>query len=76
MGDQLSLCDLQSGCEVCRLGSASPAESIMFGMFALPQRYGGFNMLSLPKGGILLNHRVDFDEQALHMSSGHPVRNS
>lgn len=53
-------------------GSASPAESIMFGMFALPQRYGGFNMLSLPKGGILLNHRVDFDEQALHMSSGIP----
>ena len=53
-------------------GSASPAESIMFGMFALPQRYGGFNMLSLPKGGILLNHRIDFDEQALLMSSGIP----
>lgn len=53
-------------------GSASPAESIMFGMFALPQRYGGFNMLSLPKGGILLNHRIDFNEQALHMASGIP----
>ena len=44
----------------------------MFGMFALPQRYGGFNMLSLPKGGILLNHRIDFNEHALHMASGIP----
>ena len=52
-------------------GSRSPAESIMYGMFAPPLRFGAFGISSL-KGGMLLNHRIDFDTTSLHMASGVP----
>ena len=51
---------------------ASPAEAIMYGMFAAPMRYGGFNMASLPRGGMLANHRIDFTGPAAHVSGGIP----
>lgn len=50
-------------------GSASPAESIMYGMFSLPLSYGGFGFETLP-GKMSLNHRIDFDESAVRMASG------
>lgn len=52
-------------------GSASPAETIAYAMFGLPMSYGGFNMCKLA-GGILLNHRLYFDERAMRMASGMP----
>lgn len=58
--------------EIAAEGSASPSESIMFGMFGAPMRLGGFACNSLPKGGMLLNHRLDFDTDAMHMASGMP----
>lgn len=53
-------------------GSASPAETVMGGMFAAPKGSGGFACSKLPGGGIILNHRVDFEGDALRMSSGVP----
>lgn len=52
-------------------GSASPGESVMFGMLGVPMRYGGFNLCGLP-GGMRLNSRVVFDGNAVRMSSGMP----
>lgn len=57
---------------IAAAGSASPGESMMFGMFNAPMRHGGFGFSKFPKGGMLLNHRIDFDEQSLHMASGIP----
>lgn len=51
--------------------AASPAESIMCGMFAPPFCLGGFNFSGLP-GGIVLNHRIDFSHDAVLMASGIP----
>ncbi|OUP10535.1 hypothetical protein B5F33_01995 [Collinsella sp. An2] len=53
-------------------GAASPAEAIMAGQLGLPQRHGGFGCRLLPKGGMKLNHRIDFDTQATNMASGVP----
>ena len=53
-------------------GSASPMESIQYGVFGLPMGLGGFACRSLPKGGMLLNHRIDFDHDACVMASGIP----
>lgn len=53
-------------------GSASPGESIMFGVFGAPMRCGGFGCSTLPKKGMLLNHRLDFSTEAAHMASGMP----
>ncbi|MDY2777487.1 MAG: hypothetical protein SOU51_03835 [Collinsella sp.] len=44
----------------------------MFGMFGPPKRYGSFGLSSLPKGGVKLNHRIDFNEMASRMASGVP----
>lgn len=52
--------------------SASPGETIMFGMFGLPMRYGGFNCNALPHGGMHLNKRVDFTGRSCLMASGIP----
>lgn len=53
-------------------GSASPMESIMYGMFALPMSHGGFACNSLSKDGVQLNKRIDFDSHAREMASGMP----
>lgn len=53
-------------------GSASPAETVLCGVFSVPMRYGGFACGSLPRGGMLLNYRVNFTRQALLMASGMP----
>lgn len=58
--------------EYARQGSASPMETVMTGMFDLPMRWGGFNFASLPQGGMLLNHRIDFSPQAVRTASGIP----
>lgn len=50
-------------------GSASPGETLMFGMLGLPLRHGGFGLCSLA-GGMQLNQRVDFSHRAVLMSSG------
>lgn len=50
-------------------GSASPAETIQFGLFGLPMRFGGLGIQSLP-GGMQLNRRIDFDATATLMASG------
>lgn len=55
-----------------RASSASPGETIMYGMFGLPMSYGGFACAGLPQGGMLLNHRVDFESRAARMASGIP----
>lgn len=52
--------------------AASPTESILSCFLASPMRYGGFACSSLPKGGIVLNHRVDFNSDAFAISSGIP----
>lgn len=52
--------------------SASPMESVMFGMLGAPMRYGGFGCSGLPKGGMLLNHLIRFDERSRAMASGMP----
>lgn len=52
-------------------GSRSPAESVQYGMFGLPHRYGGFNCAALPQG-ILLNYRLDFNDNAVAMADGMP----
>lgn len=53
-------------------GSASPGETIMYGMFGLPMRYGGFACAGLPRGGMKLNYRLDFGTRAMLMASGMP----
>lgn len=53
-------------------GSASPGETIMAAMLGLPMRYGGFGCDQLPRGGMRLNHRIEFSGQAVNMSSGMP----
>lgn len=53
-------------------GSASPAESIMCGMLGPPKQYGAFGLSSLPKGGMLLNKKLEFNHDAVLMSSGMP----
>lgn len=55
-----------------KAGSASPMESIMYGVFGLPLSHGGFACDSLPNGGMLLNERIVFDSQAATMASGIP----
>lgn len=52
-------------------GSRSPAESVQYGMFGLPHRYGGFNGAALPQG-VLLNFRLDFNDNAVAMADGMP----
>lgn len=51
--------------------SASPMESVMAAMMAAPHRVGGFGLSSL-SGGVLLNHRIEFDNDAVLMASGMP----
>ena len=51
--------------------AASPMESVMAGMLGAPHRLGGFGLSAL-RGGMLLNHRIDFDHDAALMSSGMP----
>ena len=51
-------------------GSASPAETVAYGMLGAPMRHGGFGCSALPRGGMLLNHRIEFDANAVHMASG------
>ncbi len=53
-------------------GSASPMESLVYAMLGFPMRLGGFGCANLPKGGMLLNHRIDFDAKARQLSSGVP----
>ena len=53
-------------------GSASPMESIMYGVFALPMSQGGFACNSLSKDGMQLNKRIDFDSHARAIASGIP----
>lgn len=53
-------------------GSASPGETIMYGMFGLPMRYGGFACAGLPRGGMKLNYQLNFGAQAMRMASGMP----
>lgn len=67
-----SYANFRTAVKLARPGSASPAESLMFAVLGAPMRFGGFNCCSLPKGGLLLNHRVDFDSHAVNMSSGIP----
>lgn len=52
--------------------SASPMESIMYGVFGLPMSQGGFACSSLSKGGMRLNKRINFDSHAVNMASGIP----
>lgn len=51
--------------------AASPMESVMAGMLGAPHRLGGFGLSAL-RGGMLLNHRIGFDHDAVLMSSGVP----
>ena len=51
--------------------AASPMESVLAGMLGAPHRLGGFALSALPDG-MLLNHRIDFDRDAVLMSSGMP----
>lgn len=51
--------------------SASPMESVMAAMMSAPHRVGGFALSSL-RGGVQLNHRIDFDHDAVLMASGMP----
>lgn len=60
-----------SAAKYVQAGSASPGETIMFGMFSLPMARGGFACGSLP-GGMKLNYRVIFGSQAARMASGVP----
>lgn len=53
-------------------GSASPAETVMFGVLGGPMRVGGFACAGLPKGGMLLNFHLDFDTNAVRMASNVP----
>ena len=53
-------------------GSASPCETVMYGMLGAPMRHGGFACAALPKGGMLLNFRLDFDANAVRMASNVP----
>lgn len=46
-------------------------ETIQYCMLGLPMRYGGFGCAKLP-GGIKLNQRIDFDHNAVAISSGMP----
>ena len=55
-----------------KAGSASPMESIMYGILGLPLSHGGFACNSLPGGGMLLNKRIVFNSQAVTMASGIP----
>lgn len=52
-------------------GAASPMESVLYAMLALPHRYGGFNCFRLP-GGMMLNHRIEFNDLARRLSSQMP----
>lgn len=52
-------------------GAASPMESVMAGMLGAPHRLGGFGLSAL-RGGMLLNHRINFNHDAALMSSGMP----
>lgn len=67
-----SYASFRTAVNLARPGSASPAESLMFAVLGAPMRFGGFGCCSLPMGGLLLNHRIDFDTLALNMSSGIP----
>ena len=53
-------------------GSASPCETVMYGMLGAPMRHGGFACAALPKGGVALNFRLDFDANAVRMASNVP----
>lgn len=53
-------------------GAASPMEALLYAMLASGKHYGGFGCASLPRGGLLLNHRIDFTEEAQRISSGVP----
>lgn len=67
-----SYTSFRTAVNLARPGSASPAESLMFAVLGAPMRFGGFGCCSLPMGGLLLNHRIDFDTLAVNMSSGIP----
>ena len=62
----------RSAVNIATEGSASPGESIMYGMFAAPMGLGGLACGKLPKGGMQLNQRVNFSSEAVRMSSGIP----
>ena len=51
--------------------AASPMESVMAGMLGAPHRLGGFGLSAL-RGGMLLNHRINFNYDAVLMLSGMP----
>lgn len=68
-----------SSCHVFRVavslvtsGSASPMESIMYGVLGAPMHYGGFGCSKLPKGGMMLNHTIQFNDGSRKMASGMP----
>lgn len=65
-------CSFRTAAGIVTSGSASPAESIMYGMLGFPMRHGGFALSLLPRGGMLLNHRIDFSARSLAMASGMP----
>ena len=67
-----SYASFRTAVNLARPGSASPAESLMCAVLGAPMRFGGFGCCSLPMGGLLLNHRIDFDTLAVNMSSGIP----
>lgn len=65
-------CAFRQAVKIAATGSASPMESVMYGMFAAPIARGGFNFAGLPEGGMLLNERIDFSHDAALMASGMP----
>lgn len=50
--------------------SASPGESIMYGVFGLPFRMGGLNLNALDVNGMQLNCKINFDHDALTALGG------
>lgn len=51
--------------------AASPMESVLAAMLGAPHRLGGFALSALP-GGMQLNRRIEFEHDAVLMSSGMP----
>ncbi len=62
----------RNAARIALANAASPTESILSCLLASPARYGGFGCSRLPKDGIVLNHRIDFDSEAFAISSGIP----
>lgn len=53
-------------------GSASPGETLVYGMLALPMRCGGLGCRTLKGRRVRLNYKIDFTDDAVHISSGMP----